>query len=178
MTKMFTIGAVAGVVIATAGGAVAGYKAISAPKAAEVVSSTLLTRTVKAARESCRDEQVTHVRPVKDKHRLVGTGVGAVAGGLLGNQFGGGKGKTLATAAGAVAGGYAGNRIQQKTQQGDTYTTTEKRCTTVYDSSEEPDGYDVVYVLDGKQHHVRMDRDPGKQIPVKDGQIVVVAEKA
>jgi uncharacterized protein YcfJ len=30
----------------------------------------------------------------------------------------------------------------------------------------------VVYVLDGKQHHLHLDHDPGKTIPVKDGQIV------
>lgn len=40
-----------------------------------------------------------------------GTVAGAAAGGLLGNQVGGGTGKTLATVAGAGAGGYVGNRI-------------------------------------------------------------------
>jgi uncharacterized protein YcfJ len=28
-------------------------------------------------------------------------------------------------------------------------------------------------MLDGKRHHVHMDHDPGKQIPVRDGQIVI-----
>ncbi len=46
-----------------------------------------------------------------------GTGVGAVGGavvgGLLGNQIGGGNGRTLATVAGAVGGGYAGNSIEK-----------------------------------------------------------------
>lgn len=41
----------------------------------------------------------------------VGTGVGAVVGGLLGNQIGGGNGKKLATVAGVLLGGYAGNEI-------------------------------------------------------------------
>lgn len=39
---------------------------------------------------------------------------GAVAGGLLGNQIGGGNGRTLATVAGAVGGGYAGNAIEKQ----------------------------------------------------------------
>ncbi|MEO7952982.1 MAG: glycine zipper 2TM domain-containing protein [Polaromonas sp.] len=44
----------------------------------------------------------------------VGIGVGAVVGGLLGNQIGGGNGKTLATIAGAVGGGYLGNEIAKR----------------------------------------------------------------
>ena len=112
----------------------------------------------------------------EDKDRLAGTGIGAVVGGLLGNRVGGGSGKVLATVAGAAAGGYAGNKIEQKMQDGNTYTTTEQRCVTAYDTREEPNGYEVTYVLDGKEHHVRMDHDPGKQIPVKDGHIVIESD--
>jgi len=39
----------------------------------------------------------------------IGSGIGAVAGGLIGHQVGGGKGKTLATVAGVVGGAVAGN---------------------------------------------------------------------
>jgi uncharacterized protein YcfJ len=177
MSKSFTVGAIAGAIVVTAGGATAAYKAVSVPHSAKVVSARLLTRTVKSPRQECHDEQVTHTKAAKDQHRLVGTGIGAVVGGLLGNQVGGGNGKTLATVAGAAAGGYAGNRIQQKVQQGNTETTTEQRCTTVYDSRETPAGYDVVYLLNGTEHHVHLDHDPGKQIPVKDGQIVADASK-
>lgn len=46
----------------------------------------------------------------------IGIGVGAVVGGLLGNQVGGGNGKTLATIAGAVGGGYIGNEVAKKNQ--------------------------------------------------------------
>ncbi len=48
------------------------------------------------------------------KYSPVGIGVGAVVGGLLGNQVGGGSGKTLATIAGAVGGGYLGNEIAKR----------------------------------------------------------------
>lgn len=44
----------------------------------------------------------------------IGIGIGAVVGGLLGNQVGGGNGKTLATVAGAVGGGYLGNEIAKR----------------------------------------------------------------
>lgn len=46
-----------------------------------------------------------------------GTGIGAVggavAGGLIGNQIGGGTGKTIATVVGALGGGYAGNQVEK-----------------------------------------------------------------
>ncbi|HEU4373709.1 MAG TPA: glycine zipper 2TM domain-containing protein [Telluria sp.] len=41
----------------------------------------------------------------------VGIGVGAVVGGLLGHQVGGGNGKKLATVAGVIGGGMLGNQI-------------------------------------------------------------------
>ena len=44
----------------------------------------------------------------------VGIGVGAVIGGLLGNQVGGGNGRTLAPIAGAVSGGYIGNEVAKR----------------------------------------------------------------
>jgi uncharacterized protein YcfJ len=46
----------------------------------------------------------------------VGIGVGALVGGVLGSQVGGGNGKTLATIAGAVGGGYLGNEIAKRNQ--------------------------------------------------------------
>jgi hypothetical protein len=48
------------------------------------------------------------------RYSPIGIGVGAVVGGLLGNQVGGGTGKTLATVAGAVGGGYVGNEIAKR----------------------------------------------------------------
>lgn len=44
----------------------------------------------------------------------LGMGVGAVVGGLVGSQVGGGNGKTLATIAGAVGGGYLGNEVAKR----------------------------------------------------------------
>jgi uncharacterized protein YcfJ len=110
--------------------------------------------------------------PVKDEHRIAGTAIGAVAGGLLGSTIGGGKGKTVATVAGAAAGGYAGNQVQKGMQQKDVVTTTERRCKTVQDKSQKLIGYDVTYRLDGKDGVVRMSSKPGATLPVKDGQVV------
>lgn len=50
------------------------------------------------------------------KHRAQGSGVGAaggaILGGLLGNQIGGGHGRQLATVAGAVGGAVVGNQVE------------------------------------------------------------------
>ncbi|WGG50815.1 glycine zipper 2TM domain-containing protein [Rugamonas sp. DEMB1] len=47
----------------------------------------------------------------------VGIGAGAVIGGLLGNQVGSGRGRTLATVAGAIGGGMLGNEVQKRQQE-------------------------------------------------------------
>jgi uncharacterized protein YcfJ len=44
----------------------------------------------------------------------IGIAAGAVVGGVLGNQVGGGNGKTLATVAGAIGGGYLGNEVGKR----------------------------------------------------------------
>jgi outer membrane lipoprotein SlyB len=45
-----------------------------------------------------------------------GTILGAVVGGIVGNQVGGGSGKTAATVLGAAGGAYAGNQIEKRNQ--------------------------------------------------------------
>jgi uncharacterized protein YcfJ len=177
LNKSLAIGLMLGAITATGAGAVAGYRMIATPAGAQVVSAIPVTKKIKTPRQECHDEQVTHTKPAKDQNRLVGTGVGAVVGGLLGSRIGGGNTRIVTGLAGAAAGGYAGNKIEQKMQQGNTYTTTEQRCVTVYDSHEEPAGYEVVYMLDGKRHHVHMDHDPGKEIPVRDGHVVIESQK-
>jgi uncharacterized protein YcfJ len=175
MKISFMTGALAGAIVVTAGGAVAGYHMYETAHSAKVLSATPVMRTVKTPRQECHDEAVTHTAPVKDQNRLLGTGIGSLVGGVLGHQIGGGSGKTLATVAGAAGGGYAGNQIQQKAQQNDTYTTTEQRCITVYDTKQEPAGFDVVYEYNGREHHVHMNKEPGGTLPVKDGKVVLAS---
>ena len=171
MVKGVLIGGVAMVVLAAGG--VTGYKTLTKPQFAEVVAVKEAKETISTPREKCEQVQVQHQAPVKDEHRATGTIVGAVAGGLLGSTIGGGKGKTVATVAGAAAGGYAGNKVQKNMQERDVVTSTETRCKTVNESSEKLVGYDVTYRLEGKEATVRMASDPGKQIPVRDGQLVL-----
>jgi uncharacterized protein YcfJ len=174
MDKSMVKGLVIGAVVAVTGGAVAGYKFMdTGPKFAEVLNVEEVTTTVRTPREVCRDEVVTEQAPTRDPKRITGTAIGAVVGGVLGNQVGDGSGRKLATVAGAAAGGYAGNRVQQRMQDGRTVETIEKRCTTVYDTHKEREGYDVRYRLDDTEGTVRMEYDPGERIPVRDGQLML-----
>jgi len=67
---------------------------------------------------------------VKEKRKGEGGAVGivggAVVGGLLGNQIGGGTGKTIATVGGAVAGGFAGNEVQKHVTSKEVWVTKVK----------------------------------------------------
>lgn len=68
--------------------------------------------------ETCGKVEGVRTIEVAAKPSGLGVVAGAVVGGLLGNQVGGGTGKTVATVAGAVGGGYAGNEIEKRTRKG------------------------------------------------------------
>lgn len=78
-----------------------------------------------------------------------GSGLGAVAGGvvgaILGHQIGGGTGKKIATVAGAAGGAYAGHQIEKS-----------QRKTTRYEV--------IVRMNDGSSRSVMMDMIPGWQV--------------
>lgn len=65
------------------------------------------------ARQYSSQPSYPQAAPVAPNSPL-GIGVGAVVGGLLGSQVGGGNGKTLAAIAGAVGGGYIGNEVAKR----------------------------------------------------------------
>lgn len=77
----------------------------------------------KPVREApARTHEARHQEPVQapapvvqeSKPNYVAIGTGAVVGGLIGNQIGGGNGKKLATLAGIIGGGYVGNEIADR----------------------------------------------------------------
>ena len=83
---------------------------------------TIVHHTYAPARQSSRDDSPARVAqaPVQQaapQNSAVGIGLGAVVCGLLGNQVGSGRGKTIATIAGAMGGAYAGNEIAKRNQQ-------------------------------------------------------------
>ena len=58
------------------------------------------------------------------------------------------------------------------------YQTTERRCRTAYDTRMRTIGYQVRYRLKGQEGTVRMDHDPGRQIPVRNGELVLTRGSA
>ncbi|MFZ6645585.1 glycine zipper 2TM domain-containing protein [Undibacterium sp. TJN25] len=79
---------------------------------------------VTESREVCRHcGRVESIQAVQHQAQTSGLGVaaGAVLGGVLGHQVGGGTGNTLATVAGAVGGGYAGNEVEKRSKTSTSY---------------------------------------------------------
>jgi len=111
----------------TAIGGVAGYKALNPePEFADVLAVKPVTETTKTPKQVWqRGGRQRTGAGSKDPNRIAGTAIGAVAGGLLGHQIGGGHRRTLATVGGAAAGGYAGNQVQKNMQENKTVSRTE-----------------------------------------------------
>ncbi|GAB3625547.1 17 kDa surface antigen [Pandoraea terrae] len=66
---------------------------------------------------------VSSIEPIKIPGQATGIGAvgGAVAGGLLGNQFGAGNGRTAMTVVGALGGGLAGNAVEKNVRSDTEY---------------------------------------------------------
>ncbi|AJE99400.1 glycine zipper 2TM domain-containing protein [Pandoraea apista] len=66
---------------------------------------------------------VQSVEPIRTQGSASGLGAvgGAVAGGLLGNQFGAGNGRTAMTVVGALGGGLAGNEVEKRVRSETVY---------------------------------------------------------
>jgi uncharacterized protein YcfJ len=176
MIKGIVIGGIAMVVVAA--GAVPTYKALTKPKVADVIAVQEVTETVVTPREECQNVQVTKQAPTEDPNRVTGTVIGGVAGGLLGSSIGSGRGRTAATIAGAAGGAYVGNQVQKNAQQRNVITTTQRRCKTVNDTTQNLVGYDVTYRLGDKEGTVRTSFKPGATLPVKDGEVVAAPPAA
>ena len=91
-----------------------------------------------------------------------GAVLGAIIGGVLGHQVGGGRGKDVATAGGAVAGGLIG--ANQGRGDSGSYDRDVQRCSNV--SSTTPAYWDVTYDYRGREHRVQMSTPPGNTIAV------------
>ncbi len=91
----------------------------------------------------------------------VGRGVlGALIGGVIGHQIGGGTGRDLATAGGAVAGAVIGANSGRDTVPAGSV----RRCENV--PSAAPASWDVGYDFRGVHHQVQLQNEPGRTITV------------
>jgi uncharacterized protein YcfJ len=86
---------------------------------------------------------------------------GAILGGVIGNQFGGGTGKDVMTGLGVIVGSNVGAGTNKKPQP-----TTTTVCNDVpqYSEVNRVVGYRVKYRFDGGVYTTKMDKDPGSYI--------------
>ena len=89
---------------------------------------------------------------------------GAVIGGVLGHQVGGGSGRDLATVGGAVAGAAVGAQVGRQPQGGG-YTQEVQRCSDT-GARDQVDHWDVSYEYRGISHHTQMTSPPGATVTV------------
>lgn len=93
----------------------------------EPVRAKARTAPARVARSKCADCGVVEsVREVDVKGQGSGLGAagGAVVGGVLGHQVGGGRGNDVMTAVGAVGGAVAGNEVEKRVKSSKSYEIT------------------------------------------------------
>lgn len=150
-------------------------------ESAPVLSVRPITERTPINREECWSEQRRGYEERRitrqDNGAPIGpaTVLGAIAGGVLGHQTGGGRGKDAATVGGALVGGLIGNQVDR--EQGNVAPPSEtveverrpvtrevERCRTVQEVREVAVGYDVRYRYGGREFVTRLPYDPGRRI--------------
>jgi len=89
---------------------------------------------------------------------------GAILGGIIGHQIGGGTGRDIATAGGVVAGAAIGSRSGGNSGS-PASTRNVQRCTDAPNAAR-PDYWDVTYTFRGQEHRVQMAVAPGPTVTV------------
>ena len=128
-----------------------------AQEVGKVLSAVQVIQQVAVPRQVCSQEQVA----VQANKSGAGAAMGAIAGGVVGNQMGGGSGKAAATALGIFGGAILGNNIEGAPAP---QTQTVQNCTTQNVFENRVSGYNVTYEFNGKQYTVQLPRDPGPTI--------------
>lgn len=132
-----------------------------------VIRYVTVTTPVKECWDDVEYSTARNYRPA----RVGKTLFGALLGGVIGHQIGSGSGNDAATIAGtligaAVANGSSRNDAYYETSS---YSRPVRRCATNYQSHEEEriDGYEVVYVYNGRKYATRTPSDPGKRLRIR-----------
>ena len=139
---------------------IAASAAASAAEYANVVSATPVTASVSVPVQSCYDVE----RVVQPQPSGAGALIGAIAGGVLGNQFGHGVGRAAATGLGVVAGSSIGNQVEANNNP--PVAVAGRDCRTVSQVQRRVVGYDVVYDYNGQRYTTRTATDPGPRLAI------------
>ena len=135
---------------------------------AEVIEVEPVTRIVRKPvhEEVCWQEEV--YREIPERRSAAPRIFGAILGGVIGNQFGGGSGRDAMTLAGAALGGAIAADHQRYRHPQKFYASLEDRCgtNTEWVESRVVIGWDVVYEFQGETYLARMAEEPGERIRV------------
>jgi len=127
---------------------------------ARVVSSTPIVQQVTVPRQVCSETQIL----VQQPRSGAGAVMGALAGGVLGNQVGGGSGRDVATAIGVIGGAILGDQLEGEPAP---VARTANTCTQQISVEHRVVGYNVVYEYAGRQYTTQMNNDPGSQLSIQ-----------
>jgi uncharacterized protein YcfJ len=103
------------------------------------------------------------VAPERGSANVPGAIAGAVIGGILGHQVGGGSGRDVATVGGVVAGAAIGANVGRDNRPAELRDV--QRCASVPGQAR-PDYWDVSYEFGGVEHHMQTTTPPGPTITV------------
>jgi len=139
--------------------------ASQAAEFATVVSSTPVNVPMTVAQRQCTNER----QVVPAQQTGAGAVLGMIAGGVIGNSFGGGSGRALATGVGAMTGAVVGNQIEANTAVAAGTEVPVQRCQVVNTTQQRTVGFDVMYEYKGQRYSTRVDHDPGSRLEVAPG---------
>jgi uncharacterized protein YcfJ len=134
--------------------------AVQAQEVGRVISTTPVIQQVAVPRQICTNEQVV----VQGQKSGAGGLMGAIAGGAIGNNVGGGAGRGIATVIGVLGGAAMGDRIEGAPAP---VAQTVQNCRTQTFYENRTASYNVVYEYAGKQYHVQMPNDPGQFVQLQ-----------
>ncbi len=129
----------------------------SAQETGRVISSTPVIQQVAVPRQVCTNTQVA----TQGQKSGAGALMGAIAGGTVGNNVGGGSGRTAATMLGVLGGAILGDKVEGAPAP---EVRTVQNCTNQVFYENRTTGYHVVYEFAGKQYSVQMPTDPGPTV--------------
>lgn len=165
-------------IIATVVATLTATSALADVVKAPVISKSPITETTKVVTgytTQCNKERIYDNRKKEGSvfdgasGALKGDGgalAGAIIGGLVGNQFGGGNGKTAMTVLGTIVGSNIGNKTIEKEQP-------HSRVVTVCDDIPQVEyqqkvvGWNVTYQFEGAVYQTTMATDPGSYVTLE-----------
>ena len=156
---------------------------LAAGAQAQTFNDTARVRTVNpqysnvsVPRNECTNQWVTEQQqpPQAASRNYGGLALGGVAGAILGNQVGRGRGREAATAVGAVVGALAAEHFASQNNWGGGYQQAAQpqqrqvqNCRTVNDVQSRLTGYQVEYEYRGQVYNTVTRGNPGRTMPVR-----------